>query len=65
MEILKELAASAKADGESMDEWLSTLKSCLILMLQQGRLPAETDINQMLRDAPEAFDSEGEKENNA
>lgn len=56
VDILIELATEAKADGDSLEEWLSTLNSHLILMLQQGRLPQGADINQMVSDAPKAWE---------
>jgi hypothetical protein len=62
MDLLKELATSAKEDGDTKGEWLSTLKSHLIILFQQGKLPVGTDVNQMMRDAPEAWGHDDEED---
>lgn len=54
-DILKQLAAEAKDDGDTKEQWLSTLSRNLIFMFQQGQLPIGTDINQMMREAPAAW----------
>jgi hypothetical protein len=52
MDILKQLAKEAKDDGDTKEQWLSTLRSHLIFMFQQGKLDNDANIDEMVAIAP-------------